>query len=376
MQPLTIAPRDGLTAAQVTGILTAPALSVDYGCELLDASLKVVSDISADVAGGTVHRDNYAAVHGTVDLTISRSLAWGRDRVRPYMVLSAGGVKARFNLGVYLLSTPACALQENPITYAVTGYDQIHLLQDNVGDSYSVAAGANVLAAVQAVMTGAGITAPVLLDSSASASVLQTPLTFPLTTSSSPTWLQVINALLAAISYQGIWCDWDGAFRSGPYVVPSLRSPEYVFAVGDLRVGVVAAARTVTNDLWGVPNWWRFVRNGLTTPPVESAGQYTVQNVSTGPSSQTSIGRTVHAPVVYLDAVDQASLQAQGDALVATAMRASEVITAKLSPFPIAWHWDISTYSDAVLGDDRKAQCRSWALPLDGSDMDYTIESV
>ena len=108
MQILNAAPRAAFTTAQVTALLVAPDLSVDFGCELLDASLNLVSDISADVAGGTVHRDNYANVHGTLDLTISRALAWGRDRVRPFMLLSsatAGVTRCRFNLGVYLLMT-------------------------------------------------------------------------------------------------------------------------------------------------------------------------------------------------------------------------------------------------------------------------------
>jgi len=188
--------------------------------------------------------------------------------------------------------------------------------------------------------------------------------------------MQVVNGLLASVYYWAIWCDQDGAFRSGPYVTPAKRSPEWVFAVGDLALGVVADDRVVTSDVWGVPNQWRFIRNGLTVAPVEGAGQYTVQNTSTGPSSQVSVGRTVHAPVVFFDAVDQASLVSQGDAVTAAAMRVSEVITAKLSPFPIAWHRDVVTYSDAVLGGDRKAQCRSWSLPCDGSDMSYEMETI
>jgi len=339
----------------------------------------LVANISADVSAGVVHRDNYASVHGTVNLTISRALAWGKDRVRPFMLLSSGsaGVSAsRWNLGVYLLTTPDMPLAESPITYSVTGFDQLHILQDFIGDSYSVAAGANVLTAVRTALTAGGITAPVLLDTTAAASVLSTALTFPLTSSESPTWIQVVNGLLAAISYRGIWCDQDGAFRSGPYVNPSAAPVEWTFKVGDLITGIVASERTVAQDLWNAPNWWRFIQNGLTAAPVEGAGQYTVQNASTGLSSQASVGRTVHAPVVFLDAVDQASLVAQGDARVAVDMRTTEVITAKLSPFPAAWHFDVVTYSDAALGSDRKAQCRSWTLPLNGSDMDYTLESI
>ena|GEM_PF-879290 len=387
MQPLTAAPRDGFTAAQVTALLVAPDLSVDYGADLLDAGLNFVDDLKPDISGGNVKRDNYAPVHGTLEnLTISRLLAWGKDRVRPYMLMSsptAGVSGCRFNQGVYLLMTPDTQLEETPQSWKVQGYDQLHVLQDSVGDSYSVLAGANVLAAVRTALTAAGITGPVLLDTAAAAKVLATVMTWPLTSSESPTWLKVINDLLASISYRGIWCDPDGAFCSGPYVVPADRPSEWTFKVGDLVTGIVAPQRTVTNDLWGVPNWWRFIANGLTVPPVElvpgvstNNGMYTRSNASTGLSSQASVGRTVHAAPVFLDAVDDASLKAQGDAMVATATRVSEVITAKLSPFPIAWHFDVGTWSDAALGADRKVQCRSWDLPLDGSDMTYILETV
>jgi hypothetical protein len=388
MQPLTAAPRDGFTAAQVTALLVAPDITVDLGVDLLDASLNYVGDLSPDVvaAGSVVHRNNYAPVHGTVDLTISRQLAWGYDRVRPYVLLSsltAGVTGCRFNQGAYLLTTPDTLLEESPQSWKVTGYDQIHILGDFVGDSYSVAAGANVLAAVRTVLTTAGISGPVLLDTAASAKVLATVMTWPLTSSNSPTWLKVINDLLAAISYRGIWCDWDGAFRSGPYVDPSARPSEWLFGVGDLVTGIVAPQRTVTNDLWGVPNWMRFIANGLTVPPVELVpgtsthnGQYTVQNPSTGLSSQASVGRVVHAAPVFLDAVDDTSLKSQGDALFATATRVSEVISAKLSPFPLAWHFDVGVWSDSALGADRKVQCRSWDLPLDGPDGTYVMETV
>jgi hypothetical protein len=387
VQILNAAPRDMYTVAQVSAMLVAPDLKVSYGFELLDASLNLVSNISKDVSGGIVHRGNYNDIHGTVDLTISRVLAWGRDRIRPFMLMSstsAGVTACRWNLGVYLpTTTPDLPLAESPVTYAVTGYDQLHLLQDNIGDSYAVAAGANVLTAVASALTAAGITAPVLLDTTAVASVLSTDLTLPLTSSDSPTWIQVVNRLLAAISYRAIWCDADGAFRSGPYVNPSDAPVEWVFKVGDLRTGIVANDRTVASDLWNKPNWWQFIANGLTVPPVElvpgvstNNGQYTVNNSSTGLSSQASVGRIVHAPVQFLDAVDDASLMAQGDAIVAADKRSTEVITAKLSPFPAAWHFDVVTYSDAVLGSDRKAQCHSWDLPLDGSDMDYILETI
>jgi len=379
VQPLTAAPRDGFTAAQVSALLVAPDLSVDFGVELLDASLALVEDIRADVAGGTVHRDNLANVHGTCDLTISRALAWGKDRVRPYQLLTSPSVGisgCRWNLGVYLLTTPSLPLEQTPPTFAVTGFDQLHLLQNNIGDSYSVAAGANVLIAVRAVLVAAGITAPILLDSSGSAKTLATAMVWPQTSSDNPTWILVANALLAAIGYRGIWCDQDGNFRSSPYVLPADRPSDWRFDVGSLTVGMVAEARSVANDVWGVANRWRFIRNNMLTTPIEGAGRYTTDNLATGPSSQTSLGRIVRAPVVYLDATSQGDLVVQGDRVKAAAMATNEVITTKLSPFPLAWHSDRVTYADPALGVDREALCRSWSLPLDGTDGDYVMETI
>jgi hypothetical protein len=364
-------------------LLTAADLLVSFGVEQLAPNLAVVGDLSSDVSGGTVHRDMTQAVHGTVDLTVSRQLAWGYDRVRPYMLLTsrtAGVTAARFNLGVYLMTTPSAPLAESPISYAVTGFDQLHILQDTIGDSYAVAAGSSVLAAVETALLAAGVAAPILLDSSASGKTLATDMTWPVTSSSSPQWVTIVNDLLATVAYQPVWCDWDGNFRSGPYVDPSARASEWTFPVGHPTLGIVLADRSVTNDVWGAPNWWRFVQSGLSYQPAEGAGQYTVQNVSTGASSQASVGRVVHAPVQFLNATDQASLQAQGDAIVAAAKRSTEVVTVKLSPFPVAWHDDVVTYSDGALGADRKGNCTAWVLPLDWSSsataMDYTMQTV
>jgi hypothetical protein len=199
---------------------------------------------------------------------------------------------------------------------------------------------------------------------------------WPQTSSESPTWIEVVNRLLARIGYRGIWCDQNGAFRSGPYVKPALRPSEWTFDVGSLQVGIVASNRSVAADVWGVPNWWRVIRNDMTTTPVEGAGRYTTTNALAGAASIASLGRIVRAPVQYLDAASQTDLVTQGNKIKSAAMSVPEIITARLSPFPIAWHFDRVTYSDAALGTDRPAQCRSWSLPLDGGDMDYVLESV
>ncbi|MDI1290915.1 MAG: hypothetical protein PSX37_13320, partial [bacterium] len=109
MQALTAPPRDALTEAQVLALLTSDEVTITPGLDLLDSTNMFVADLSVDFDGGSVSRNNFADVHGTCSLVILRELAWGKDRVRPFIVLDDGSVSARFNLGVYVLTTPDSA---------------------------------------------------------------------------------------------------------------------------------------------------------------------------------------------------------------------------------------------------------------------------
>lgn len=374
MQALTAPPRDGLTEAQVRALLTGDTVTVTAGLDLLDGTNTLVEDISADLFAGEVERNCYADVHGTCRLAIMRQLAWGRDRVRPWMVLSDGGVSARFNVGVFVLTTPDTARGDDVPTYTVTGLDLMHLLQDGPGDTYVVAAGTGYLAAVQAVLALTGIGVPALLDGTRSAAVLPGPMVWALTPDSPASWLRIINDLLGAVGYRGLWMDENGVPRSEPYAAPSARPVEWVLDTTDRRTDLIGADRTLASDVWAARNWWRFVRKGMASQPVEGAGIYTVTNASTGRTSVAALGRTARAAVQYLDAVDQASLVAQGDKAVAADQAVSRTFTLSVDPLPIAGHFDVVRLDDA--GDSDKCQVTSWQLPLDGSQGRYVMEAV
>lgn len=139
MQPLTAPPREHLTDQQVFDLLTGDELTVSAGLELLDNRNRFVDDITEDLVGGKVDHDGRAQeVHGGCSLQLQRPLAWGRDRVRVFMTLSNAAVSARFNLGVYVLTTPKDQRGETPQTFDVHGYDLLQPLLDPVGDTYVV----------------------------------------------------------------------------------------------------------------------------------------------------------------------------------------------------------------------------------------------
>lgn len=390
MQTLNAAPRDNLTVAQVTSLLTGPSLSVSAGLELLTRSLRLVEDISDDLVGGRVERQMRATgSHGTCSLGLSRALTWGVDLVRPYMVLTNGAVTARFNVGVFSLTTPERRTSEMPATYDVQGFDRLYLLNRPVGDTYTVAAGTSYLTAVTSAITAAGLSG-VYLDSSASASTLPTAKVWPLVQAQSGsdgrrdkdnsniTWLAVVNELLADIGYRSLWADENGLFRSEPAALPAARAPEFTFSADDVNVTILGEQRTFLQDVWNVPNRWVFVQQNRVTgaaAPTEGDGVYTVNNTADGITSQSARG-LVWAKVISLDAANQAALVTQGNVIVAADRRVAAVYKVTTGPFPAAGHLDVFTYADTALGGSVKVQAVSWQLPLDGGDMTWEWEGA
>jgi hypothetical protein len=363
VQGLTAPPRDHLTATQVTGLLTGDRLVVSAGLELLDTNNAVVDDISDYFVGGEVERDCYATVHGSCKLGIQLKLKWGKDRVRPYMTLTDGAVTARFNLGVYVLTTPQTKRGETPGTYDVQGYDLLYLLQNGPADTYVVTSGTTYLQAVRDVVTASGVGASVLLDGTGGSTTLPNTMVWSLPENVS--YLQIINDLLAAIGYNEVWADWNGNLRSEPFVAVGTRASEWTLDTSNAGTNIVHQERTLIEDVWAAPNWWRFVRRDMGTQPTEGAGIYTVQNVSDGPTSQDSLGRTVRRPVEYLEVADHASLVAQGDRIVAEDRQVSREVQLMIDPLPVMWHRDCFTLKDSA--PTEKLVAAGWSLPLDGA---------
>lgn len=360
MQPLA---RDGLSADAVRALLAGDSLTVSAGLELLDSSNRLVEDISDDLTRGSVSRNCYGAVHGSCRLQITRALTWGKDRVRPYMTVSDGAISARFNLGVYVLTTPTTRRGEEPTTYDVDGYDVLHLLQDGPGDTYVVTAGTTYLQAVRDVVTASGVGATVRLDGTRQDTTVPATMVWALT-ADGPSWLDIINDLLAAIGYDRVSADWDGVLRSGPFADPATRPVEWTFDTADDATNIVGENRTLTEDVWSGPNKWRFVRSRMATTPVEGDGLYTVTNQSDGPTSIDSLGRT-RIKVVFLDAADQATFVAQGNKIVAEDRQVTRTFDLNVDPLPALWHRDVVQLVDAGASD--KSVIAAWTLNLDGS---------
>lgn len=376
--------RDGLSAEQVTSLLQASALSVSAGCELLRPDLTVREDISDDLAGGRVERNLYASIHGTCELAISRPLVWGVDLVRPYMTLSDGARTARFNVGVFVLTTPERQVGETPETFSVQGYDRLHYLSRPVGMDYTIAAGTTYRQAILNTFSAAGLTG-VLIEGSAADDTLPVTRRWPLVaeraadpdqTDTPVTWLRVINDLLRSVNFRSVWTNEDGVFICQSYQEPSSRAAEFTLNADDVFTTILGEQRTLVSDVWSVPNRWVFrntTRPEGAPPPTEGDGIYTVNNVADGPTSQQGRG-LVWTSVIDYEAATQSKLRSLGDRRVATDRRQTAMLKATTGPLPAAGHADVMRIIDTAAGIDQKAQAVRWSMSLDGADMSWEFE--
>lgn len=367
--------RDGLTAAEVQEIVKADNVEVDFGCELLNHTDRVIEDISDDLAGGWVERGNYRTIHNTCELLISRELDWGAQRVKPYMTLAAGGRRFRADLGVYLMGVPEREAGEDPQTFRVSGYDKLLALDTPMGMTYQATAGQTYLSRVESVVNGAfhPLSDPPLVDGHSAAKTLPTTRQWPI--DPDVTHLRIANDLLAAVGYQALWADWNGRFRCSRYIALADRASEWTYDADNEQTTTVGEERVGASDFTDTPNKWIFIRDDPERPIAANDGIYVVNNVSDGPTSQDARKRAI-TRVVRLDAADQASLVAQGDRMVVEGKQVARYVEAEVSPNPLHWHFDCVTYRDAEIGADGRWLVTNWTLPLDGGDMRLKLRAI
>jgi len=353
-------------------VATSPGMRVRRGLELLNDDLSFADDVSSWLAGGSVLRQNYADEHLSASLHLTYGLPWERTRLRPYVTLTDGATSVRCDLGVVVPKRPRDALGLTPTTYEVSCTDLIVRLRREIETDFTYPAGTDVLAEVRTILAAQGLPAP-LFDGEATGKTLAYPMPFEVVENDVPTWLRVVNRLLASIGYRSLYLDGQGRPRSGPYAAPVTRPVEWTFdAQAPDRI---VDTRSVSREVEAVdaPNVWRFYQRGNATP-TEGAGLYVVTNQSDGPNSIDAVGR--NASTRWLDAVDQAALIAQGNRAVDSDRRRLTVYRVNTSPFPVFGHFDIYRYVDTRLNTDAKILARSCRVDLGKGNSEHVWEAV
>lgn len=390
MQPLLDGPRIDLTEAQVKALLQSHStIEIGFGAIGLDGDFAETADISDYLSGGEVDSDVTQTVHRTCTLNIDADVTgtgWSylSGFIKPYMTITdvATQTQARFNLGVYTLTTPTMTLSTTPPTLQFQGYDLVYLLNQPVGDSYEVPAGSDP---AQAAADAISLAIPeVEVVVTQSGSFLPGQLSWPFDASQPVTFLTIVQTLLASIGYREVWVDWEGRFHIEPFVDLQQEQFEWTFD-RDADDSIVAEGATQDIDIFNVPNWWRFVMADLTDTPVEGVSQFTWDDTSpNNPGSTINRGRTIrHIESVTVTSYDDLVDYAQRT--IAANLSPSEAFDVKTQPFPIAWHMDVIQFLDASLADglptapgtERRVVSVTWKLPLDGqSDMEWTWQTI
>ena len=220
--------------------------------QILDQYDNLVADLDGVIQGsGSFEQNVDADVRGSgsfvldlidpdIDWESMRIRVWYRQRgLEPYPVLTA------------LPSIPQES-HTGPVVQARVGLlDKTSILQSELGHSYGVAAGSNILNKVRDLIFEVGED-PTFL--SLSSKVLSTALSWDPTT----TYLRVINDLLNAAGYFSISTDGLGRFKAVPYVDPSKRPILWNFR--DNAQGLYLPSFTRNRDTRNIPNKVRVIQ--------------------------------------------------------------------------------------------------------------------
>jgi hypothetical protein len=393
MQKITGNPRQGLDPNRVLNLLTRSA-SVEYrgGVEQFDKNLDFVADLSGYLQqGSSVTSDCTAKIHRSCTLILDSDTPFNylSDYIKPYVVMTdtVTGFTARFNLGVYTLTSPTPDLTLTPGTSNYTGYDLLAVLNQPIGNSYEIPAGTDPLAQVQSLVSAAFPDGASLYFQYTPA-VVTTPdvYSWPFDGSNSYTYLDIINSLLILSGYGPLWVDPDGVFQMHPYTSSSEtnQAVEWRFDLSATTGSVVADSRSVYQDVFDTPNSWVYVMSNLDAPPVEGTTQFSFVDVTTPVTSVPARGRVVRKTST-VDALDYPALVAAATQDIEADLLPAETFAISTYPLPLFWHRDIASYNDPVLGtippldaSTRRTMVVSWMLPLDANngDMQLTLATT
>lgn len=325
-----------LATVYPVGTPTEPGLSTDrvtrYRFDLLDRTEQLVGEVRSVQPAGQVSWSAQASVKGSGSITVTdigQHIDWLNCRIRPTLIVEDlhTGRRQEYPVGVFLCAAPVEDWSATGREWTVELVDKNSILDtDIVTDdgrptTFTLPAGANIVAAVVALIRSTGETTPAIGPD-------DKVLAFAQTWDTGTTLLKIVNDLLETANYYSLWCDEQGQYRLTACASCD-RTPVYdldsPFTTGTLSRMSPDWGRD--RDLYSVPNRFVLVGQGSDEEPA-----WVATAINNNPTSEFSFqrrGRWVTYVETEVEAVSQAALQSSAERRLLLATSVSNTMTVK-----------------------------------------------
>lgn len=288
---------------------------------------------------------------GSVSWAGTSEPEWPKIMLQPWFTVETAAGELSWPLGVFIPEASPAKHADEDVTVDLELYDKLLILdQDAVDKTYTVAKGANVVAAIRTVINSAGQRRHAVEDNTA-------------TLASAMVWepgtpkLTIVNDLLDAINYFSLWCDGYGVYQGRPYQAPGERPTARTFADDD--ESIYAPTFTHDRDRFGVPN--KVVQvgasDGDTPPPVATA----TNTDPASPYSYPARGRWITVTDTNVEAANQAVLNGIARRRLAELTQTASVVEFQHAHVPMALN-DVVEFRRDARGIAVRAAIQSYSI--------------
>lgn len=373
---LTLPATDAEVAAALAGV--SGSVLYEFHYYRVDRAGERLQEITTAVLDCTVESDINRDVKKTAKLTVKDEpgivLNYLTDQIEPVLLLTVPRRAAvEFSYGYYHLTFPTATEDESASSYAIAAMDQtIFAILDKLDDSYTVAAGENIVQSAVDILQTAGFSR---FDFPPSVAITATAITWAPGTAK----LKVANDLLMSLNYYTIW-DEGGVLTTMPQHDLSLRDSAVTYQVDNQSL--------VLNPIKRDYNQSRFANRVavIVNDPGRTPFSVIAENRDpTSPISTVNLGYTVQKTVADSSIVDATT--AQERALYELSLSASLYTTAQLRTTIDPRRrtnevYQVSVYRVEADGTqtvllDGFWHAQKWAVELKiGAEMQHTIARV
>lgn len=331
-----------------------------------------------------IARDATAKVDGQATFVFDdvSDIDFGRQLLAPSITITDDTGRypeLTWRMGNWVPQTPSRSLQ-NPEKVRVECYDTVSLLNTQIEGNIEIPPGRNIASAITDILIRHGMVGLAGVVDEA-----RDPLRIGWEMSGYGQWsylqdityLDVINQLLEASSFVGMFTNRFGELSSYEWQPVETKSPRWHFNSShpDSYIGQNTMLETPIDQ---IPNVWIAVNTALDSPQVIEPIRRTLGEGSLSPYSISNRGGRRNVRVLKIDVATTADLERALDEIIAEDLsRIERVRISTKAPLPHLWQSDRVRVTIPEFDLYRRLGiCREWRLPLDvgRQNATYTVD--